>query len=137
LRAIELELLPDTLGVARLDPHAPVPHWAAGVEGFCSITRTDAGLSIVCGEGVIPPAVNAQRGFACLRVVGPLDFSEIGILATLTTVLARTGISVFTVSTYDTDYLLLPRERVKDAIAALTAAGEATARIRVTQPDGR
>jgi hypothetical protein len=136
LRAIELELLPDRLGVARLDPQAPVPHWAAGVEGFCSITRTDAELSIVCREAAIPPEVEAQRDFACLRVAGPLDFSEIGILAALTTVLARTGISVFTVSTYDTDYLLLPAERVEDAVAALSA-GETKAPVRVTRPGGR
>ena len=135
MRAIELELLPENLGVARLEPHAPVPHWAAGVEGFCSITRTDTELSVVCGEAAIPPEVKAQRGFACLRVVGPLDFSEIGILSTLTTVLARAGISVFTVSTYDTDYLLLQRERVEDAIAALATGDETGRRIRVTRPE--
>lgn len=133
MRAIELELLPDRLGVARLEPHAPVPHWAAGVEGFCSITRTDTELSVVCDAAAIPAEVAAQRDFACLRVVGPLDFSEIGILATLTTVLARAGISVFTISTYDTDYLLLPRERVDDAIAALST-GEIHAPVRVTRP---
>jgi hypothetical protein len=136
LRAIELELLPDALGVARLEPHAPVPHWAAGVEGFCSITRTDAELSVVCGEASIPAEVKAQRGFSCLRVAGPLDFSEVGILAALTTVLARAGISVFTVSTYDTDYLLLPRERVEDAIAALSSGDETGKRVRVTRPEG-
>ena len=134
MRAIGLELLPDTLGVARLEPQAPVPHWAAGVEGFCSITRTDAELSIVCGEAAIPPEVKAQRDFACLRVAGPLDFSETGILAALTTVLARAGISVFTVSTYDTDYLLLPRDRVEDAIAALST-GEIHAPVRVTRAE--
>jgi hypothetical protein len=127
MRAIEIELLPATYGVARLGPYSPVPRWVAKAQGFSSITRTDSELSVVCTEASIPPDAKAQRGFSCLRVAGPLDFAETGILAALTAPLAHAAISVFAVSTYDTDYLLIRTRDLQKAISTLSAAGHAVA----------
>ncbi|MGH9870715.1 MAG: ACT domain-containing protein [Candidatus Polarisedimenticolia bacterium] len=122
-----LELLPGACAVARLGPGAEVPRWAGGGP-FVSITRTGDELSIVCPEAAVPHDVTAQRGFRCLRVVGPLDFGVVGVLASLTGPLARAGISIFTVSTYDTDYLLLRESDLERAAATLTEAGHTVSR---------
>jgi hypothetical protein len=120
--ALTLELLPGTFGVAQLESETAVPAWAES-GAFHSVTRTQAELSIVCMEAAIPITVKAQRGFRCLRVRGPLDFGLTGILASLAVPLAQAGISIFALSTYDTDYLLLLGHALEAAIAALTQAG--------------
>lgn len=119
---LTLSLLPGTLAVCRLEPHAPLPAWA--LKGpLASITRTDEETSIVCAEENVPEGVLCERGFACLKVAGPLDFTLTGVLAALTPPLAQAGISAFAIATYDTDYVLVKQERLRDALAALGAAG--------------
>ena len=123
---MDVELLADSYAVCRLDSDAPVPFWAAvdlqhGV--FSSITRTDAELSIVCLEAGVPDGIRAERGFRGLKLKGPLDFSEVGILARLTQVLAQVQVSVFAVSSYDTDYIFVPEGRLLLALESLEAAG--------------
>jgi hypothetical protein len=108
--------------VVRLDPGSEVPRWARG-SSFASVTRTRHELSIVCDEAEVPASATRQGGFCGLRVSGPLDFSETGILASLADPLAKAGISIFAVSTYDTDYLFLPVARESEAHAALVRAG--------------
>lgn len=121
-RGLTLERLPGGYAVARLEPGAEVPPWAhAGA--FTCFSRSHDELSIVCEEARVPPEVRAQRGFLCLRVDGPLDFAEVGVLASLADPLAERGISIFAVSTYDTDYLFLPAQRQEAALQALTEAG--------------
>jgi hypothetical protein len=113
----------DTLfAVARLDATSAIPDWTASA-GFVSITRTGAELSIVCPERAVPLDATAERGFRMLAVEGPLDFALTGVLASITAALAEAGVSVFAISTYDTDYLLVRNERVEDAAAALRAGG--------------
>jgi uncharacterized protein len=123
-RRLTMLRLPERYAVARLDPEAEIPPWASGTT-FACVTRTHHELSIVCDEAHVPAGVTAQRGFCGLRVEGPLDFSEPGILASLAGPLAKAGISIFAVSTYDTDYLFLPVEREAEANAALVRAGHA------------
>lgn len=79
--------------------------------------------SVVCRYESAPAAVPTQGPFAMLKVQGPLDFSLTGIMAALTKPLADAGVSVFTISTYDTDYLLIGESMLGKAIAALQAAG--------------
>jgi hypothetical protein len=118
----KLELLPDTYAVCRLDKNAPVPDW--GTRGlFSSITRTAEELSVVCPDGQVPGGVNKEGGWKILMVEGPLDFSLTGVLASLTAPLAREGISVFVLSTYDTDYLLVKKEQLEKAVRALRGEG--------------
>jgi uncharacterized protein len=110
--------------ICRLDPRAGVPLWATGVT-FSSITRTTNELSIVCASDDVPAPVLAQRGYRALIVRGPLDFSLVGIAAALTGVLAEASISLFMLSTYDTDYLFVREADLDRAVAALRAAGHA------------
>ena len=122
MRELELDLLADRFAIARLAPEADLPTWVHS-SPFVSVTRTPAELSVVCHESVLPDSLEARRGFRCLGVRGPLSFSEIGILASLTHALAEAGISIFALSTHDTDYLLVAAESLDDAVRALTAAG--------------
>ncbi len=118
----ELDLLPERYAIARFDADAAIPAWAH-TTSFSSVTRTPAELSIVCEESALPADLDAERGFRCLGMRGPLEFSEIGILAALTGILAEAEISLFVLSTYDTDYLLVAEANVERAIRALTESG--------------
>ena len=73
----------------------------------------------------LPQDVQAERGWQCLRVVGLLDFSTVGVIASLTGVLAVANISVFVVSTFDTDYLFVKEGDLEAAVDSLNAAGHA------------
>jgi hypothetical protein len=115
----ELQLLTEKLAVCRLDSDAGIPFWCVQSEPMLSVTRTRDELSIVCAEHLVPDWVHAERGFAALRVVGTIEFGVTGVMAALTRPLADAGISVFAISTYDTDYLLFrqtARERVVDVL---------------------
>jgi hypothetical protein len=93
-----------------------------------SITHSGDELSVVCPEERAPEGITAARGWRCLRVVGPLDFALVGILAALAVPLAAAGVSIFAVSTYDTDYLLVPGQDLETAIQALAVAGHTVQR---------
>lgn len=108
--------------MARLEPQAEIPPWARS-STFACVTRTPHELSIVCDEARVPADATAQRGFCGLRVEGPLDFADTGILASLAGPLAKAGISIFAVSTYDTDYLFVPAAQERKALEVLLAAG--------------
>jgi len=120
--ALTLELVAGRYAVCRLGASDPVPAWAEGGP-FVSVTRTDAELSIVCPEEAVPPRASAERGWRCLRVVGPLGFGMTGILASLAAPLASSGVSIFVVSTYDTDYVMVQERDVERANDALARAG--------------
>lgn len=124
---LELHLLEKPLAVCRLAPKAPVPAWAFSPGPFCSVTRTPEELSIVCAENLVPIGVRCERGWLALKVEGPLDFGLTGILDSLTDPLARAGVSIFAVSTFDTDYLMVKQAQLDEAAAALRAAGHALA----------
>jgi hypothetical protein len=78
---------------------------------------------VVCPQNQVPPGVLKQDGWRALQVEGPLDFSLTGVLASLTEPLAKEGISVFAISTYDTDFLLVKEEQLEAAIQALREEG--------------
>ena len=119
---LSLHLLPETLAVCRLEPDGPVPDWATG-GSFYSVTRTTDEVSIVCPERAVPEETKAERGWRLLQVEGPLDFAMTGVLARLTRPLAEAGVSVFALSTYDTDYLLVRDRDIASAVAALRTDG--------------
>jgi hypothetical protein len=121
IRHLELSLVPERFAISRLATDSPIP-W--GTQGpFFSVTRTGDELSIVTELSRVPVGVQSQPGWRVLKVHGPFVLSEIGILATLATPLAEAKISLFAVSTFDTDYLLLASETLPAAIAALERAG--------------
>ena len=111
------------LGIARLGAGTPVPAWAADARGFTTVTRTPDELSIVVPLDTVPTGVPAEGPFVSFRVAGTLPFGLVGILASLVDPLAAAGIPIFAVSTYDTDWILVPLDRSGAARAALEAAG--------------
>jgi hypothetical protein len=121
-RHLELSLLPARFAITRLAADSPIPSWAT--EGpFFSVTRTGDELSIVTELSRVPADVPSQPAWRVLKVHGPFVLSEIGVLAALTTPLAEARISLFAVSTFDTDYLLVASESMSAAVAALERAG--------------
>ncbi len=117
-----LTVLPDTFAVCRLDAGAAVPAWANS-GNFFSITQTSEELSIVCPQAVVPEGVRYERDWRCVQAAGPILFSAVGVLASLVQPLAEAGISVFAVSTCDTDYLLVKQNDLERAMVVLRAAG--------------
>jgi hypothetical protein len=114
-------LLPGRYAIVRLGPAEPVPDWPRG--DFVSVTRTPAELSIVCADSSVPDAVNADRNWRCLALDGTFPLDTTGIAAAFTSVLAGAGVSVFVISTGDTDYVLIRASAVPVAVEALGAAG--------------
>ncbi len=114
--------LPQTLAVCRLDPRAEIPRWALSGD-FYSITRTADELSLVCDEAAVPRGVAYEGGWRCFRVAGRLDFALTGVLAALAGPLAEAEVSLFALSTYDTDYLLVKDRLFDKAAAVLSSAG--------------
>ena len=115
-----LARVPGRFAVARLQPDAPIPAWATGA--VTSITRTPDELSIVCDDDAVPDGVYVQRDFACVRVLGTIDFGVVGVLAAMTRVLAEAAVSVVALSTFDTDYLLVRSAdyaRAKQALSSV------------------
>jgi hypothetical protein len=119
---LTLELLPHTYSICRLESQADIPSWALAGD-FLSITRTKGELSLVCSQELVPHGVQCDKGWRCIMVRGPLDFSLIGILASLTSALAEVGISIFAISTFETDYLLVKAENLKRAVLKLKEEG--------------
>ena len=104
---MKLERYPETLAVVRLGPGSEVPPWAESSSIF-SVTATAAETSVVCAARSVPTKTRHQRPFTAYAVAGPLDFAETGVLVALLAPLADAGISVFTLSTFDTDWILVP-----------------------------
>jgi putative acetyltransferase len=114
--------LDGTFAVCRLGGGSSIPPWAT-TGGFFSITGTSDELSIVWHQAAVPEGIPSERAWRCLRVAGAIPFSVVGLLASLTAPLAEAGISVFAVSTFDTDYLLVKDNDFAKAITVLQVAG--------------
>lgn len=119
-KILTMKLLNEKYGVCRLDKNELIPKWAQNSD-FFSITRTNDELSIVCSQVNIPSDIKYEKDWRILKILGPLDFSLIGILSSISTILAQKGISIFAISTYDTDYILVKNKDIDNAIAALIA----------------
>jgi len=119
---MKLQLLESDLAVIRRAATDPIPEWVWSSR-FYSITRTDEELSIFCEARVVPLNESGNSGWRAMRVVGTLDFSLIGIISSLTMPLAAKQISVFSISTHDTDYLVVREDRLDDAVDVLRRAG--------------
>jgi uncharacterized protein len=126
-RTLTLSAVEGVFAVARLAPDQDPPGWA--VEGpFASVTRTADEMSVVCLEDHVPAGVLYEGGWRCLGVVGQLDFSLAGVIASLAGPLAGAGVPIFVISTYDSDYLLVKDDRLERAVAALSEAGHTVRR---------
>jgi hypothetical protein len=121
-RHLELSLLPERFAISRLSADSPIPAWATQGPVF-SVTRTGDELSVVTELSLVPVGVQSQPGWRVLKDRGPFVLSEIGVLAAVAGPLAEAKVSLFAVSTFDTDYLLVASETLSTAIAALQRAG--------------
>lgn len=117
-----MEVLSGKYVVCRLDKDSPIPEWALRGD-FFSVTRTSDELSVVCSEEKIPEDIRCEKDWRILKILGPLDFSLTGILASVGAILARGKISIFAVSTYDTDYILVKDKDISRAMAKLSCEG--------------
>lgn len=121
--ALPLELLPDTLAICRLRPDAAIPDWAFNDGSFLTISRTAEELSITTLQSAVPATVASERDYRALRVRGTLPPNLVGILLSMAEPLARAGLGIFAISTFDTDYVLVKARDLPRALGALRAAG--------------
>lgn len=92
--------------------------------GYCFLGQTDEENSLVCETDRVPPnTLEREDGWRGFRIQGPLDFGLIGILARVSTLLADSGIGIFVVSTYNTDYVFTKKESADRALSVLARAG--------------
>jgi hypothetical protein len=125
VRPQTLSELPGRYAVCRLAPGDPVPAPSAGAALWCA-ARTEAELSIVCPEPDAPRGARVEAGWAALALAGPFALEgEFGILSSVLAPLATAEVSIFALSTFDTDYLLVHAHALPAAASALRAAGHA------------
>lgn len=111
---LHLMLHEGVIGIARL-PAGQEPTWDWRTGCLSSVTYTGTETSVVCAFEAVPEGITVQGPLAGFEIAGPLDFSMVGILSGLLDPLARKGISVLAVSTYDTDWILIEADRAQDA----------------------
>jgi len=122
LRRLQLSTLPESYAIVGLSKGAPLPPWATR-GSFFSITRTSDELSVIVEESSVPAGLQFQGGWRVIKVHGPFMLSEVGVLASLVGPLAAARVSLLTIATFDTDYLLVSSENLDPAISALERAG--------------
>lgn len=131
--SLSLSLFTESFAICRLPADAPPPAWAITGDWF-ALTRTYDELSIVCAEQAVPADVQHVGGWRAFKVDGPLDFGLTGVLVALAAPLAEAGISIFAVSTYDTDYVLVRAHDADRAGEVLRAAGHTIREIKPVMP---
>ena len=123
-RQVPLEVLNDRVAICRSGKDEPLPSWAKAPAGeFFSATRTRDELSIIIANPRAPREAKCERDWRLLVVKGPLPFNLVGIIAGLSGTLANAGISIFALSTYDTDYIMVKQTDLDRALATLRRAG--------------
>jgi hypothetical protein len=121
--SIQLHAVETRLAVCRLDAGSDVPGWVDHTREFTSVTRTKDELSVVCARDDVPKGVRMEGPWRAFRVEGPIVMTLIGVVAALANPLADAGISIFALSTFDTDYILVHEPDFDAAVGALTQAG--------------
>jgi uncharacterized protein len=121
-RSFQLILLPQTFAISRLPAGSPIPEWAKR-GAFFTVSRTADELSVVTEAANVPSGIKSQGGWHILKVQGPFVLSEVGVLASLASPIAEAGVSLFAISTFDTDYFLISADQLAQAISALEQAG--------------
>lgn len=117
---LTLRLLDDTLAIHSLAASSKIPQQVFNAKIFF-IAKTFEEVSIVLPQNIQIKSDDVEKDWRALEVVGPLDFTLTGILANISAVLAKEKISIFAISTFDTDYILVKNNTVKAAISALQA----------------
>ena len=90
---------------------------------YCFLEKTDEEKSLVCVTSDVPSnTIQRDDGWKAFYIQGILDFSLIGVLSKITTILANNGISIFAISTYNTDYVLIKKENYQRALNILKSS---------------
>ena len=119
---MNLQVLPQAFTVCQISE----PDEVDFTRPFVFLSQTDEELSLVCETDHVPQTtITREDGWRAFRVCGVLEFSMVGVLARLSSLLAASGISIFAISTYNTDYLLTKTEAFERALKVLSAAGYA------------
>jgi len=121
---ISLTVLTGEFSIHKLHPSSKIPDTIQESK-FYQICRTDEELSIVCETHIAMISEHEEKGWACMKVDGPLAFGLTGIIAGISKVFAESNISIFAISTYDTDYILVKHQSLDNSIKALKANGYA------------
>lgn len=115
-----LRLLPGELAILQLPPDATTPEWLSfRARPLVSVTGTADELSVVCPLIEVPGGIACEAGWRAFVVEGKQDFSAVGILSSILGPLAAAGISIFSISTFDTDYILVRAEALERARTVL------------------
>jgi len=122
MQGLSLAVLPDVLAICRVPTDTSLADVPTGGL-FWSATRTQDELSLVIPDDQVPKDWQAERGWRCLQVRGKLDFEATGVLSALSAPLAFAGISIFVVSTFDTDYVLVREQDLNSACEVLSEHG--------------
>ena len=122
MEKLKIKLLDGTYAVCQMENVEKVPSWVEE-KGFFSVTKTEDEISVVMFQDKISKDIKAEKDWRILKVEGTLDFSLIGILAKISSVLAENQISIFVISTFNTDYILVKEEKIEKAMAVLNLEG--------------
>jgi hypothetical protein len=117
---MELKIINQDFSICKVEDLSQIDY----SDKFCFIGKTDEELSLVCSNNLIPKnAIEFDNGWTAFRIQGVLDFSIIGILSKISTLLANNKIGIFAVSTYNTDYILIKEENFEKSIKTLEQNG--------------
>jgi hypothetical protein len=119
---LQLSLLKDKYGICTLPNTAPIPDWAL-TQSLASITRTEKELTIVCRLEILPSQYQSDLKWRCFKIDGSFDLNQIGVISSISSPLADAGISIYVISTYDTDYFLIQEQNLEQTIAVLSSSG--------------
>ena len=117
-----LSVLLETFTIHKLSPDASTPEEILK-SNYYSVSKTENELSLVCSEVIEVQSLQSSKGWKCIKVAGPLDFNLTGILAGISDILAKGNISIFAISTFDTDYILVRTQDLSSARTTLRLAG--------------
>jgi len=117
-----LSVLSETFTIHKLSPDVSIPEEILK-SNYYSVSKTENELSVVCSELIEVQSLQSSKGWKCIKVKGPLDFNLTGILASISDILAQANISIFAISTFDTDYILVKSQDLSSARTKLRLAG--------------
>jgi hypothetical protein len=127
--SLTLRVHSQSLSVVRLAADEAPPAWLFGGPGIAAAVRRGDELGGVCATERVPAGTLSEDGWVALEVEGPLDFALTGILLAVAAPLAKAGVSIYALSTYDTDVVLVRAVALETAVGALTAAGHVVSRV--------
>ena len=117
-----LSVLSETFTIHKLSLDTSIPEGILK-NNFYSVSKTENELSLVCAQIIEVQSLQSSKGWKCIKVKGPLDLNLTGILAGISDILTRGNISIFAISTFDTDYILVRSQNLSSARNKLSKAG--------------